>query len=155
MKKLFFKNHRLASARPTFTAFSYGKLKRLFPLWIEQLQQRIKSTANKEPLTITGKGALHGSWHGTPLPLLPNIRMTTVKIGEFEPELGEFGIDRKVGGEITLYPGPNKKMNRHLDRQYSRAITAIGGEITKTQIPALPTASSSEAATPSFITEII
>lgn len=58
---------------------------------------------------------------------MPDIRKIDVKIGTPHELLKEFGIDKKDGGEVTLYQGPNSRLNRYLIKQYKRMIKILGG----------------------------
>lgn len=133
MKTQLFLKHRYlpklqaVSAKGVNNKFSYGKLKSLFPVWVKQLGQRISGTLGAEPVVLSDSGVLCKGWRGTPLPLLPDIRHTEIKIGELDTLLSKYGIAKKTGGEVTLYPGPNKKANRYLDNQYKRIIKRAGG----------------------------
>jgi hypothetical protein len=72
---------------------------------------------------------------GTPLRLIPNIRDTDIDLGEGHEILEAFGIKRRTGTVVTLFQGPNRRLNRYLAYQYKRLILSIGGSIhTRTEL---------------------
>lgn len=93
------------------------------------VRKRMTKSLSKEPFVLKDKKDLMKGYLGTPLPLLPDISKAEITIGQANPALEEFGIVSKEDGEVRLYPGPNKKLNRYLNVQYSRMIKVIGGEI--------------------------
>jgi hypothetical protein len=66
---------------------------------------------------------------GTALKLFPNVRDTRIEVGEECSWFKLFGINRRSKTLVTMYMGPNRRLNRYLSYQYTRLINSIGGTI--------------------------
>jgi hypothetical protein len=51
-------------------------------------------------------------FYGTSLPLIPNIRNSSVDVGYVDPNLLIYGITKRKGTTVTLETGPNRALNR-------------------------------------------
>ncbi|HYT43850.1 MAG TPA: hypothetical protein VEP90_16035 [Methylomirabilota bacterium] len=73
-------------------------------------------------LNLNNKG-----FFGTPLPLIPDVRKTEVFEGVVGLLLESLGVNKRFERIVTLYKGPNKRLNRYLVCQYKRLIKSIDG----------------------------
>lgn len=97
-----------------------------------QLKVQIKNRLMEEPFTFkpSEMGGGGGSkFLGLPLPLLPDISISNVTVGEDNKILKVYGISQRADTEVALFKGTNRKANRHLRYQYSRMLECIGGTI--------------------------
>jgi hypothetical protein len=71
---------------------------------------------------------------GTSLRLFPNVRETKIDLGEESVWFKIFGINKRVGTVVTMWLGPNRRLNRYLSFQYTRLIGSIEGEVVSSKV---------------------
>lgn len=132
-----FKGSSMIKQRTTMMAnkFSWSKFRNDLPKWAITIGKRMSESLTKKPYIMTDGMHPRKGYMGTPLPLLPDIRKAEVSVGTLHPVLDSFGITKKVGGEVHLYPGPNRKLNQYLIHEYKRMIKTIGGKVVELKHP--------------------
>jgi hypothetical protein len=87
-----------------------------------------------EPKEICTDDDAGNGFAGTALKLFPNVRETKIELGGESPWFKIFGIDKRVGTVITMFKGPNNRLNRYLTNQYIRLVKSIRGELVSTKV---------------------
>jgi hypothetical protein len=104
----------------------------------ESLEARLAKVEERELDTSSEKGApldrpsdvtTKKDFCGLPLRFLPDIRKSDIILGEGNKFLKLFGLSKRTWSIMTFYKGPNKKLNRYLNFQYTRLVKSIGGQI--------------------------
>lgn len=101
-----------------------------------KLKEIIRSRIGQPPILMKPSemaGGGGGKFLGLPLPLLPDISVSTVTVGEENEVLKVYGISQRANTEISLFKGPNRKANRYLKHQYIKMLESIGGTIDPSQ----------------------
>lgn len=97
-----------------------------------KLKVQIMNRLTEEPFEFkpSEMGGGGGSkFLGLPLPLLPDISISNVTVGEDNKILEVYGISQRADTEVALFKGTNRKANRHLKYQYIRMLECIGGTL--------------------------
>lgn len=118
--------------RKNYNKIHSGTMDKVIDKTTPKLRDILASRLQEEPYGFKPSEVAGGGgsrFWGLPLPLLPDISLSSVEVGEEGSLLKLYGIKQREGTIVQLAKGPNRKANRYLKFQYIRLLESLGGTI--------------------------